>query len=57
MDDVTDEHPSGGGDVASGGNPERAESQVGERRPESEMVGTPGDQGGAPGQELSVGEG
>jgi hypothetical protein len=48
---------SGGGDVTSGGAPERAGEQISERQPLEQMAGTSGGQDGGPGQQLSVGEG
>ena len=49
--------PARGGDVTSGGAPERAQDQVAEQHPAERMVGAPGDQDASPGQQLSVGEG
>ena len=54
--EITDE-PAGGGDVTSGGAPERAHDQVAERHRLQEMAGAPDEQGERPGQQLSVGEG
>lgn len=55
--EISDEHRTGGGDVTSGGSPERAAEQVTQAQPPEEMVGAPGNRGDSPGQELSVGEG
>ena len=55
--EVVDEHASGGGDVGSGGSPERAERQSSGGHARAEIVGTPGGRDDVPGQELSVGEG
>ena len=54
--EIVDER-AGGGDVTSGGAPERAQDQISERHRSTEMAGVPGDQDGGPGQQLSVGEG
>ena len=53
--EITEE--SGGGDVTSGGAPERAQDQISEQHRSEEMAGTPGDPNDSPGQQLSVGEG
>ena len=55
--EVADDHPSGGGDVTSGGAPERATEQMSQQHPPEEVVGPPGDEDASPGQQLSVGEG
>ena len=55
--EVVDSRASGGGDVGSGGSPERAERQISGGHPRAQIVGTPGGRDDAPGQEFSVGEG
>jgi hypothetical protein len=53
--EITDERTAA--DVISGGAPERAQDQIRERHEADEMAGTPSDEEGSPGQQLSVGEG
>lgn len=54
---VSEDKSDTAADVTAGGSPERASEALDQPPAATELLGAPGDQPGAPGQQLAAGEG